>query len=467
MINKRTIHYKPPGPVAAAFHASNAFVRCIKGPVGSGKTSSCCVELFTRAKEQEPYSGVRRTRWAVIRATYPQLQSTTVRTFLDWFPADVFGTPTQTSPITHVIRFDLGDGTTLEAEFLFIALDGADAEAKLKSLEVTGAFINEASETRRGVFDLLTSRVGRFPAKRDGGCTWSGIIMDTNPPDRDHWLYRLFEEDKPEGFEIFHQPAGDSPQAENVENLPDGYYERLKAGKKDEWVKVFVRGEYGYSFDGKPVFSEYIDSTHCKSLQADDAFPLVLGMDFGLTPAAVIAQHVNGQWRILDELIGESVGAIAFGEALKAKLARDFPGIHIGTIWGDPAGTARSQTDERTIYDVLGSIGVHATPAPSNDVVLRREAVANQLRSLNMLGEPSLLIDPKAKVLRKGLAGGYCYRRVQVAGDERFRDMPDKDMHSHVADALQYCLIGGGAGDMIQKTKNSLGPLKYPTRQYV
>ena len=454
MSQKRTISYKPPGPVAATFHASSAFVRCLKGPVGSGKTSSCLMELFTRSQEQCAVDGVRRTRWAVIRNSYPQLQSTTIRSFMDWFPVEAFGTPVQTSPISHTLTISLSDGTRMEAEFLFIALDGPDAEAKLKSLEVTGAFINEASEIRRAVFDLLTSRVGRYPAKRDGGCTWSGIIMDTNPPDIDHWIYTLFEEQRPDGFTIFHQPPGDSPAAENLDNLPDGYYERLTAGKKPEWISVYVRGEYGFSFDGKPIFPEYIDATHCRPLRPDPKFPLVIGLDFGLTPAAVIAQNRDGQWLILDELIGENVGAVAFGEALKVKLAGDFPGFEIGNIWGDPAGMARAQTDERTIFSVLRKVGIHARRAPSNDFTLRREAVASTMTRLTMLGEPGFLLDPRAKVLRKGLAGAYCFKRVQVAGDERFKDTPDKNEYSHVADALQYCLIGGGAGDSVRYRMN-------------
>ena len=73
---------------------------------------------------------------------------------------------------------------------------------------------------------------------------------------------------------------------------------------------------------------------------------------------------------------------------------------------------------------------------------------------LTMLGEPGFLLDPKVKVLRKGLAGAYCYKRVQVSGDERFKDTPDKNEYSHVADALQYCLIGGGAGDSVRYRMN-------------
>ena len=73
----------------------------------------------------------------------------------------------------------------------------------------------------------------------------------------------------------------------------------------------------------------------------------------------------------------------------------------------------------------------------------RREAVAGALNRL-VDGKPGLVISPACKVLRKGFAGGYHFKRVRVTGDERYHDVPDKNAYSHVHDALQYALSGGG-----------------------
>ena len=54
------------------------------------------------------------------------------------------------------------------------------------------------------------------------------------------------------------------------------------------------------------------------------------------------------------------------------------------------------------------------------------------------------LIDTKCTKTRKSLAGGYHFKRVEVSGQERFKDVPNKNQHSHVGDALGYCLLGGG-----------------------
>ena len=51
MIN---FNYKPDGKTLKDFMKDNNFFRGIRGPVGSGKSVGCCVEVFRRALEQKP-----------------------------------------------------------------------------------------------------------------------------------------------------------------------------------------------------------------------------------------------------------------------------------------------------------------------------------------------------------------------------------------------------------------------------
>ena len=128
----------------AQFHASDAFARGLMGPVGSGKSTACAMEIFERARQQAPDSeGVRKTRWAVIRNTYPDLRTTTLKTWKEWFPEHLFSI-NYTSPITCRLKGALGDGTHIDAEVIFIALDKPKDVRKLLSLEITGAWLNEA-----------------------------------------------------------------------------------------------------------------------------------------------------------------------------------------------------------------------------------------------------------------------------------------------------------------------------------
>ena len=45
--------YKPDGEIIKTFMKDSTFFRGIRGPVGSGKSVGCCVEVFRRALEQE------------------------------------------------------------------------------------------------------------------------------------------------------------------------------------------------------------------------------------------------------------------------------------------------------------------------------------------------------------------------------------------------------------------------------
>ncbi len=444
----RVIEYTPT-PTGARFHASNKFVRGLRGPIGSGKSVACCWEIYTRAMEQAPWpDGVRRSRWVVTRNTYGELETTTLQTWLQWFPSDIVGRVVHGAPITQTCRFQHEDGSVVELEMWFLALDRPEHVKKLLSLEITGAWMNEAREQPKAILDALTGRVGRYPAKRDGGATWFGVIMDTNPPDTDHWWYQLAEEQQPEDFEFFAQPAGDGKDAENVENLPPLYYQRLTAGKTDEWIRVYVRGEYGFVLDGKPVYPEFRDGLHVREFSIVKGLPLQGGMDFGLTPAGVFGQRMpNGQIRIHSELVTEDMGLKRFAALWLQEANLRYPGIAIERITGDPAGSARGD-DERTSFDVLAGENVRAVPAETNSFTTRREAFAAPMGRL-IDGEPGLLVHPQCKRLRKALAGGYHFKRVAVAGTDRFHDVPDKNMHSHVAEAAQYLVLGmGGARDL-------------------
>ena len=204
--------------------------------------------------------------------------------------------------------------------------------------------------------------------------------------------------------------------------------------------------------DGKPVYPEWRDSVHVapEPLAPIKGLPLFLGLDFGLTPACVFAQHTaRGQWRIIDELVTDDMGMVRFSELLSARLDEWYGDIERIETWADPAGNARSQTDEKTCLEIVKEhAGIDVRPAPSNEWTIRREAVAQTLNRL-VDGMPGLLLSPHCKMLRKGFAGGYHYKRVQVSGDARFHDKADKNKFSHPHDALQYLLLGSGEGRVL------------------
>lgn len=464
----------------------NSFFRGVRGPVGSGKSVCCCAEILHRAVSQKKGpDGIRRTRWAVVRNTNPQLKTTTIKTWLDWFPEDVWGRFTWSVPYTHHIR--KGD---LDMEIIFLALDRPEDVKKLLSLELTGAWINEAREVAKAIVDACTMRVGRFPSMKDGGPTWYGVWADTNAPEDDHWWPIMSGESpipdymtrdealtliKPDDWVFYTQPAamiesrdeegnvkgyGLNPERENALNVTIEYYKKIITGKSRAWIEVYVLNRLGHVEDGKPVYPQFIDEKHVAKdkLQVNPLLPLYVGLDFGLTPAAAIAQRTpTGRWLILKEIVATDMGVPRFADILRIELQRMSPGHKEIKIYGDPAGDSRSQ-DERTAFDMLRSKGIIAFPTSSNDPAVRIESV-NAVLTRFIDGVPGFLLDPDCKVLRKGFRGGYHYKRVQVSGEARYDERPNKNKFSHVHDALQYLLLGAGEGRALTIGNRTMKPV--------
>lgn len=476
--------YKPDGEVLKAFMKDNTFFRGIRGPVGSGKSVACCIEVFRRALQQEKNEqGIRRSRWAIIRNTNPQLRTTTIKTWLDWFPENDWGKFTWSVPYTHMIK--KGD---LELEVIFLALDRPEDVKKLLSLELTGIWINEAREVPKSIIDACTMRVGRFPSMREGGPTWTGVIADTNAPEEDHWWPIMSGEVpipdhipreqakmlvKPDNWSFYVQPSGmveerdeegqvsaykPNPKAENRKNMMKSYYPNLIQGKTKSWIDVYVMNRLGMVQDGKPVYPSFSAEAHIAKEEIPIAagLPVYVGLDFGLTPSATFGQKVRGRWFVQSEIVAVDMGIVRFAEVLRNELATRFQACSETIIYGDPAGDFRAQTDESTPFQILRGAGLRAFPAPSNSVDLRIESVSSQLTKMSE-GKPAFLLDRRCSMLIKGFEGGYSYKRMEVSG-ERYADKPDKNMYSHVHDALQYMMLGAGEGRALINSQKPAAP---------
>lgn len=247
--------------------------------------------------------------------------------------------------------------------------------------------------------------------------------------------------------------------------LPDGYYENLCEGKSEDWVDVYVHGEFGKSLSGQPVFRAFDRDTHVSKQTLNyiklSTHPLIIGMDFGLTPACTINQ-IDMQGRLLTfaDLVSDGMGTLRFcREKLKPLLANRFPGMNV-LIIGDPAGQQRAQTDERSVFDILRAEGFRVISAKSNSVVARINAVDKMLTRV-VDGKPAHLIDPCCTNLITSLRGGYRYK-IRQNGEKD--DKPEKNSHSHIADAHQYaCLHADGnvTGDTWQRKAVEVKKIDY------
>lgn len=443
-------------PTVARYMQSSARMRVIMGPQGSGKSSGSVVEIPRRMIEQLPDDdGVRRSRWLVIRNTMPQLRTTTIRTFLDWIPPGALGVWKESVKEYH-FNFPHPDGTRIEAEVMFLALDTADDVAKLLSLEATGAYFNEFREIAPEIYEGMTRRVGRYPSKKGGpGPTWYGIWADTNPPKVGSWLHRQMENldenldplpDRTDDWkwDVFKQPSGRSEEAENLDHLPPGYYNA--EGLTPEYIKVMIDGEYGADQSGTPVFKIFSRARHVSHdpLAYISRVPLLIGLDQGLTPAATLGQVMpSGRLNIIDCVYVkpgiESMGMERFlQEKLIPRLMELDPGARgNSTIIADPASWQRSQPTEVTVADVIARFGLKVMRASTNSLEPRIEAVEGML-GRQVDGKELVQISPRARWLIDALEWGYVYSKKR---DGESTDTPAKNAYSHVADSLQYLCL--------------------------
>jgi len=125
----------------------------------------------------------------------------------------------------------------------------------------------------------------------------------------------------------------------------------------------------------------------------------------------------------------------------------------------------RDEIFETIVFNHLNSKGIPIRGAQTNDISVRIEATRNPMTKM-IDGKPGILINKRCKVLRAGLAGKWVFRRLQVAGTERYADKPDKGKYSHVCDALGYYNLGTGEYQAIQgrKKRANRKPIRVKTR---
>lgn len=433
-------------PTLELFHADKSFFRGVRGPIGSGKSVGCCAEIMGKALQQRPFKGVRRSRWGVIRNTYGELKSTTIQTWNDWFgPVTrlVYG-----HPIWGYVNMPLSDGTALALELVFLSLDKEKDVRKLKSLELTGIWLNEASEIPEMFLQMATGRVNRFPSKARGGFNWSGVIADTNSCNVDNWWYRMAEEDQPENYAFYAQPpamlfdktSGQytlNPLAENIQNHTAGadYYFLQLPGKPKEWVKVFILNQYGSSNPGNLVYSDYDENNHCGNVMDPGIGHLIWSHDFNFTPlSSVIMQRDGDRVYAVDEIVLSSAvaeqAAIEFCERYKdhkkllVKLYGDASG-HVGQKHGHAS-------DYVNIERVLRQNGFRVQSlVPRSNPSIKDGQNSLRARICDALDQRNFFVNPKAcPMLDKGL------RALRLKEGSTFQE--EDAEYQHITTAVRY-----------------------------
>lgn len=487
----------PPGPVSMAYYLDNSPLAAIMGPVGSAKTTTTVARILRHGLEQGP---LRRVRFGVVRENYRQLWSTTIPSWFKAIPKEM-GTWNggQDQPATHVVPMAFQGHPPFELEMSFRAIGDQGIEEALRGLELTGCWLNEMDTLSPEVVRFMRGRVGRYPSMSDGGPKWAGILGDFNAPDELNWVAEqvVYGTAGDAGnadaspWTFFEQPPavidvggrlGVNPEAENLENLPAGYYRNQIAGNDESYIRRMLMNVPAASKAGKPVYErDWKPHFHVarQALEAVDGLSLDLAADAGRTPAVMIGQQLpDGQSLFLDEIVMEGISADEFSGVVRRHLERHFaPWMRaldmaalrgegswsVVRAWGDPASAYAGEASSLSwLQQMTLGTGFRWRPAPvaGNDLRMRLDAMSWILRFVPEPGRPGLLVDPRCRRFRQAMNSGYRFGVVRT-GEGRVTEQPIKDRHSHVANAGEYMAVGWGAADaaMGRRRRDRRGPL--------
>lgn len=402
--------------------------------------------------------GLRKTRWAITRNTYPDLKNTTAKTWKDWFGHPKFGQFVAVAPFEHRMKFLLPDKTKVDAEIIFLAMDTEDDVKKLLSLELTGAYVNEAREVRKSVVNMIDGRIGRYPAMRDGGPSWYGMILDSNMPDTDHWMYAAYQDPK-SGWEFFIQPGGvvkvgdewkPNALAENLVNLVPGYYAGQIADKDERWIQIHLAAEWGHlNVEGTYYGDDILKAERegrIERVMYDPALPIHTFWDMGVADRMCLwfGQGSQGRWNWLYyyQNSGKALSHYAtYCDELKKEKGWEKWGSDVWPHDGNVREMTAMAEDMRN-DNAQSRAQVWKQLTGREPVVLGRHKIGDRIEATRRLIRMSRFDkDGTAEGVQKLRRYKKRYDKVRSV----YLDEPDHDENSHGADALGTAAMGQNA----------------------
>lgn len=494
-----------PGPTVSHFFLDFDTEFCaIMSPVGLGKTSALIVKaLYISYRQCPDASGVRHTRHAFVRGTYQQLVDSTVKSFVYWIPKEICKMR-RSPPISGMIEMmplhdqdelfgpgsvingvdltgkRIGDtfpnGTYVQADFRFIALDSQNAIGDLRSTEYTCMHFDEPDQMEN-LEDVLTeahTRLGRWPAAQMAPLTCSQINMAYNPPayksflekyfrpeneQFDRKLYRIpppllpkFPENDPDNWQD--AEFYPNPDAEGVQHQPKGikyWHDIVNANRHDpDKITRLVLGDYTFGQGGRPIFPQFQYTKHVpdQPVQPRRSAKLVVAMDWGMTPCCVFMQLFDGKLKIISELTSVDTPVHTFlSDMFVLECRKEYPGFDI-VVTGDPSGSYARDTGP-TPFSLVAGAGFKIMPHVAQDPEKRWAAVRY------FLDRDMLEVNENCEELLEGFRGGYQWEKA--TGSKTVRKAL-KNRSSHIQDALQAgCLYFQGGHERHSVANDPMG----------
>lgn len=370
------------------------------GGIGNGKTFLCCWICLKVAIENP------NIRIVIARNSFTNLKRTTMWVFLN----EVFTPELRAILLKKYNKTDSLIELNNGSEIYFIDLEN---ESKILGMEIGFAYIDEAKEIKKEVFEIL---LGRMRQK----CGTRQILLSTNPDTPQHYLYKLFFESNDKDFKVI--------EAETKENkyLPDDYLKTVYSLYTGTYLDRYLCGKW-VGFEGL-VYSEFIPSIHLTdAIPYDNTslqhFRFYRAIDWGYTNPAVclfIAVDKDDNITVIDEiyitktLIGEFITLIKQKQTDK----------NFDATFADPS--------EPAYIEECNQSGVYIQPA-NNSVI----GGIQKVKSMFGIDEKGIT---KLKIMRNcvNLIRELQLYRWQDSKDGKQEKEEPLKLHDHACDALRY-----------------------------
>lgn len=420
-----------PAPHQTAFHESYAKFKLNLGGYGSGKTTMCCGEVASHSMS------IPNGRTLITGPKLQQISDAVLPELLKFIPP-------------HFIKKKVMHPTfrlTLTNNHEIIVYASNDQE-KLRSLNLTGFYIEEASGVDYSIFEQLQARLrNKAAAVKDslGNIVYydfMGLIC-SNPEDNGWFMdkfilmsdriyasesidlsaYKLLKSDKTE--HLYHTFLSSS--RDNV-FLPDSYVKELCVGKSPTWVSKYI--DCNLEIKDGVVYPDFVRHI-VEPFPIPDTWARIAGFDKGFRdetafPIAAIDPK-TGVIYVYDEHYVAEKPMSYHAEHIKDMLR----GIRLlRPVQADPTVRNRNERDGVTYKHYFYKISGIMLEEANNDIDFGIEKVRNYMY-LGKLKFFSNCVNIKKEALK------YSYHDVSSVN----KGTPI-DRHNHLWDAIRYMIVG-------------------------
>ena len=281
------------------------------GGRGLGKTVALCAAAIKNAMEEPNGFSL------IGRQHMPELEATTMKAFLEMVPEQYFSW----HDTKKMGTFSNGH------QVIFKHLDTTDPKSRghIKSMNLSGAYVDEGTETSEEMSFLILGALRRKTTKRQ-------IFRTSSNPNGHDWVWRNFfdPERKPE---LLLSNLGIAASTMANVFLDQGFIDGMMNTYPPDWRERFIYGSF--SDFGDAIFKEFDEKTHVWDANAKHAFfknsnkppidwPVILGIDIGsdIDPWAVtiIAVAPNGMLFEDSEVYGNNMLVREIAEQIHEKV---------------------------------------------------------------------------------------------------------------------------------------------------